>query len=216
MHSMSMSPIQVLPDVTLQERGVISAQYLQQGVSTFHEACQWTKDLPYGVNSSNEDSLILFAEERGTCTTKHGAIARLALEHDLPIRKNLGFYRLNDDIVTGVNALLAPHGLAFIPQIHCFLAYEDYRVDLTEGNCNGKNKTIETYDFVVSVAPDLTQAQHHAYYYEYLQQYVRISPALAALSEVEVMTLLADCDRQLKYQCSIAIKDAEFGVPVTH
>ncbi|MBD2066073.1 hypothetical protein H6F93_00735 [Leptolyngbya sp. FACHB-671] len=37
--------------------------------------------------------------------------------------KNLGFYRLNDEIVTGASSLLEPHGLNFIPQIHCFLEY---------------------------------------------------------------------------------------------
>lgn len=161
--------------------------------------------MPYGTNSNNEDSLILFEEGRGTCTTKHGAIARLAQEHNLPIHKHLGFYRLNDEIVTGVNSLLAPYGLDFIPQIHCFLVYENCRVDLTEGNCNGKNKTIEDYDFVVQVTPDLTHKQHQAYYREYLRQYAAISPALATLSEVTVMDLLAACDRQLKYQCSIML-----------
>jgi hypothetical protein len=198
-----MHPINVLPDVTLRARGVVSEQFLQQGLKTFHAACQWTQELPYGVNSNNEDSMILFEELRGTCTTKHGAIARLAAEHNLPIHKNLGFYRLNDEIVTGVNALLAPHGLDFIPQIHCFLAYENCRVDLTEGNCNGKNQTIEDYDFVISVAPDLTHEQHQAYYLKHLRQYADMSPALAALSEAAVLDLLAACDRQLKYQCSI-------------
>lgn len=200
-----MHPIDVLPDVTLQARGVMSDQFLQRGLQTFHDACQWTKNLPYGANSNNEDSLILFEEGHGTCTTKHGAIARLAQEHHLPIHKHLGLYRLNDEIVTGVNVLLAPYGLEFIPQIHCFLAYGNYRVDLTEGNCNGKNKTIEDYDFVVQVAPDLTHNQHQAYYREYLQRYRAIAPPLATLSDETVMELLAACDRQLKYQCSIML-----------
>jgi hypothetical protein len=198
-----MHPIDVFPNVTLKACGLMSERYLQQGLKTFHEACQWTQDLPYGANANNEDSLILFAEGRGTCTTKHGAIARLAAEHNLPIHKNLGFYRLNDEIVTGVNSLLAPYGLDFIPQIHCFLVYENCRVDLTEGNCNGKNKTIEDYDFVISVAPDLTHEQHQAYYLQYLRLYADLSPALAALNGATVMDLLAACDRQLKYQCSI-------------
>lgn len=200
-----MHPIATLPNLMLQPRGIISEKYLQQGLKTFREACLWTQALPYGSNSNNEDSLILFEEGRGTCTTKHGAIARLAQEHHLPIHKHLGFYRLNDEIVTGVNALLAPYGLDFIPQIHCFLVYENCRVDLTEGNCNGKNKTIEDYDFVVQVEPDLTHEQHQAYYREYLRQYADVSPALAALSEATVMDLLAACDRQLKYQCSIML-----------
>ncbi|WP_201279012.1 hypothetical protein [Leptolyngbya iicbica] len=205
----------MLPDMALQPRGVVSEQYLQRGLTTFRAACAWTQDLPYGANSNNEDSLILFEEGYGTCTTKHGAIARLAEEHHLPVHKNLGFYRLNDEIVTGVNALLAPYQLEFIPQIHCFLVYENHRIDLTEGNCNGKNKTIADYDFVVPVAPDLTHEQHHAYYLEYLRQYAALAPALAALSEETVMDILAACDRQLKYQCSIMLDAANPLVPAT-
>ncbi|MEA5452847.1 hypothetical protein VB780_30020 [Leptolyngbya sp. CCNP1308] len=208
-----MHPIETLPDAMLQAHGPIAEKFLQQGLKTFHEACRWTKNLPYAANSNNEDSSILFEEGYGSCTTKHGAIARLAQEHSLPVHKNLGFYRLNDEIVTGVNALLQPYDLDFIPQIHCFLVYEDCRVDLTEGNCNGKNKTIEDYDFVIQVAPDLSHAQHQAYYLEFLRRYGAFSPQLATLSDNTVMYLLAACDRQLKYQCSILVDALGLGQP---
>jgi len=198
-----MHPIDVLPNVALRPDGAIADKFLQQGLRTFHEACRWTQNLPYGANSNNENSLILFEEKRGTCTTKHGAIARLAAEHGLPIYTTLGFYRLTAEIVTGVSRILAAQGLEFIPQIHCFLAYEGCRVDLTAGNCNGKNKTIEDYDFVVPVEPDLSHQQHQAYYLDYLKRYAVIAPSLATLSDETVLNLLAECDRQLKYQCSI-------------
>ncbi|MEB3229754.1 MAG: hypothetical protein VKJ64_01995 [Leptolyngbyaceae bacterium] len=201
--------ISVLPDIKLQPNSPIAKQFLQHNLHTFHAACQWVKDLPYGRNSSSSDSLILFEEGYGNCTTKHGAIARLAQAHNLPVYKNLGFYRVNDDIVTGVNTLLAPYGLEFLPQIHCFLAYEDYRVDLTEGNCNGKNKTIEDYDFVIQVEPDISLEQHQAYYREYLQRYYAIAPQLATLGEDTVLDLLAACDRQVNYQCSIMAQELE-------
>ncbi|NEQ53552.1 MAG: hypothetical protein F6K11_26020, partial [Leptolyngbya sp. SIO3F4] len=80
---------------------------------------------------------------------------------------------------------------------------EDYRVDLTEGNCNGKNKTIEDYDFVVQVKPDLTEDEHEAIYREYLQRYYSIDPQLATLGEDMIFDLLISCDKQLSYQCSI-------------
>ncbi|MGF1460488.1 MAG: hypothetical protein ACFBSG_15860 [Leptolyngbyaceae cyanobacterium] len=198
-----MQPINVLPNITLQSHGVVSEQFLQRDLKTFYEACHWTKNLPYGKNSNNEDSLILFEEGCGTCTTKHGAIARLAQEHNLPIYKKLGFYRLNDEIVTGVDSILAAYGLDFIPQIHCFLVYENCRVDLTEGNCNGKNKTIEDYDYIVQVEPDLSAGEHQAYYLEYLRRYADRFAQIAALNEATILTALAECDRQLKYQCSI-------------
>lgn len=198
-----MQPIDVLPSVDIQPNGIVSQAFLTRQITSFTEACRWVKALPYGSNSSTEDSLILFSEGRGTCTTKHGVIARLAQEQNLPVCKNLGFYRLNDEIVTGVNALLNVYGLSFIPQIHCFLVYETNRVDLTEGNCNGKNKTIEDYDFVVPVQPDLTYAQEKSLYLEYLQRYFLIAPKLKTIDQATILELLNACNGQVKYQCSV-------------
>lgn len=198
-----MHPIDVLPDVPIQPQGSISVNFLERGITSFQEACRYVKAMPYGSNSNNEDSLILFQENCGTCTTKHGAIARLAEELRLEVYKNLGFYRLNDEIVTGVSAIIHPYGLSFIPQIHCFLQYKTFRVDLTEGNCNGKNKTIDDYDFVVKVSPDLTHAEEDQHYTDCLNQYFTIEPKLAEVGIAQILDLLAQCNRHVKYQCSV-------------
>ncbi|MEM8805574.1 MAG: hypothetical protein AAGF01_06065 [Cyanobacteria bacterium P01_G01_bin.38] len=198
-----MHSIDVLPDTEIQNRGEVSKILLGLGLKTFQAACHYVKAMPYGLNTNSENSLILFEEGQGTCTTKHGAIARLAQELKLPVYKNLGFYRLNDTIVTGISAILEPCGLSFIPQIHCFLEYENYRVDLTEGNCNGKNQTIENYDFVVRVQPDLTYEQEEDYYLAYLARYFAIAPRLEELGKTSVLELLNACNRQVRYQCSL-------------
>ena len=198
-----MDPISVLPNPSLTAKGPFSEKFLSLGLTRFQDVCTHVKAMPYGPNSDNQDSRILFAEGRGTCTTKHGAIGHLAQELGLPVYKNLGFYRLEDSVVTGISPILAPYSLSFIPQIHCFLEYETYRVDLTEGNCSGKNKTIEDYDFVVRVQPDLTHDQHQNYYLEYLAKYRSLAPKLRELSDTQVLGLLERCDRQTKYQCSI-------------
>ncbi|MEM8832265.1 MAG: hypothetical protein AAGE96_23380 [Cyanobacteria bacterium P01_G01_bin.19] len=197
-----MNPIEVLPNPAIDSAGIVSQQFRQLDLTTFHQACYWVKNLPYGSNSSNDDSSIIFPEKKATCTNKHGIISRLAEELDLEIYKNLGFYRLDDAIVTGVNAIVEPYGLSFIPQIHCFLEYQNYRVDLTEGNCNGKNKTIEDYDFIVQVKPDLTHQEHEAYYLEYLEKFFAIEPKLKELGVTKILELLKQCEQQLQYQCS--------------
>ena len=207
-----MHPIDVLPDVAIPARdgspGRVSSLFLERGIDSFQAACRYVKAMPYGANSNNADSLILFAEGQGTCTTKHGAIAHLAQELQIPVYKNLGFYRLNDEVVTGVNEILHPHGLRFIPQIHCFLEYETYRVDLTEGNCNGKNKTIDDYDFVVRVQPDISHDEERRYYLAYLEKYGAIAPILQTLPVATVLALLDTCNRQVKYQCSLMASHA--------
>lgn len=198
-----MHSVNVLPDVEIQGRGPVASVFLQKGISSFRAACRAVKAMPYGHNSNSENSLILFEEGRGTCTTKHGAIARLAQELDLPIHKILGFYHLNDTIVTGVDEIIRPYGLSFIPQVHCFLQYESYRVDLTEGNCNGKNQTIDDYDFVVQVEPDPSAAQKKDCYLTHLRRYFEIYSPLKAVGEETVLNLLEKCDAQVKYQCSL-------------
>ncbi|MEM9153637.1 MAG: hypothetical protein AAGB13_01180 [Cyanobacteria bacterium P01_F01_bin.33] len=145
---------------------------------------------------------------RGTCTTKQGAIARLAEELDLPVHKTLGFYRLNDAIVTGVNNIIRPEGLEFIPQIHCFLAYESFRVNLTAGNCNGKNQIIEDYDYAVRVKLDLTYAEHQECYLAYLDKYFATESTLKALGPERILELLEACDRQVHYRYSIVLQPA--------
>jgi hypothetical protein len=198
-----MDPIQCLPDLEIQAKGVISEQFIRRGITTVHDACFWILNLEYGSNTNSEDSLILFEEMQGTCTTKHGVIARLALELGLPISKHLGFYRLNDQIVTGVTEIIRPYGLSFIPQIHCFLAYATFRVDLTAGNCNGKNQIIDDYDFVVPVEPDLTVEREKQIYIEYLQKYFTFVPELKQLTISQILELLDRCNRQVKYLCSL-------------
>jgi hypothetical protein len=198
-----MDAIAQLPDRDIRADGVVAQTFLRHGIATFRQACQWVKDLPYGSNSSAESSLIVFEDHRGTCFTKHGVIARLAGELDLDVHKNLGFYRLNDEIVTGIDALLRPYGLDFIPQIHCFLEHGTCRVDLTEGNCNGKNKTIEEYDFIVRVKPDSTRDEMQGYYLTYFDRYGSIEPRLAALGKPRLVQLLQACNQQVSLRCSI-------------
>lgn len=198
-----MNPITVLPDVEIEDCGEFSRIFLQQGIHSFQSACREVKAMPYGSNSDSTQSKLLFAENQGTCSTKHGAIAHLAKELNLPIHKNLGFYRLNDTIVTGVKDIIEPHGLDYIPQIHCFLGYENYRIDLTEGNCNGKNQTIDDYDFIVPVQPDPSSEEKLDCYLSTLRQYFEFAPELKAIGEEKVLELLEACDRQVTYQCSI-------------
>ena len=144
---------------------------------------------------------VLFTDGFGTCFTKHGAIAKLAKEHDLPVYKQLGFYRLTDEIITGTSDVLRPHGLPFIPQIHCFLDYQGIRVDLTEGNDHGKNKTIDAYDFIVTLDAEPSRDEMQRIYTSHLERYVSIEPKLAALTLPLASTLLQACSSRARSRC---------------
>lgn len=92
----------VFPNVEIMSRGVFSDLFISIGIKTFHNACKWVNDLPYDYNSDIIDSRLIFTEKKGVCLTKHGAIAKLAEELGLPIRKNIGLFRLNNEMYTSI------------------------------------------------------------------------------------------------------------------
>ncbi|HSO19793.1 MAG TPA: hypothetical protein VLT88_10065, partial [Desulfosarcina sp.] len=71
------------------------------GIGTFHEACRWVHRRPYGYNADRDDLMILFKENKGSCTTKHAVIATLASELDLAVHKKVGLYAMTEALVTG-------------------------------------------------------------------------------------------------------------------
>jgi hypothetical protein len=194
---LELAPIDALPDAGILPGSAIREAFLERGLTTFHQACGWVKRLPYGPNPAGDHELALFDDGCGTCATKHGVIAALAAELGLNVHKSIGFYRLNDEIVTGVDPILARHGLPFIPQMHCFLECNGRYVDLTEGNITGKNKTIDTYDFIVRVPPALRRDDLQRLYREYLQLYGPIHARLGELEASAVQELVRECGEVL-------------------
>ncbi len=152
------------PDARIDGSGVISNEFLRLDVTGFIDACRYVHQLPYGYNSDRDDLLILFREDKGSCTTKHAVIATLAEELALPIVKNIGIYGMTEDIVTGTKDILKTFNLPCVPMLHCFLVYGDYRVDLTEGNRNGKNRPIVEFLHTEKVIPNISAKDEYLLY----------------------------------------------------
>ena len=159
-----MDSIAMLPDVEIRNGGIISDRFADLGESTFCSACRYVHEMPYGYNSDREDLLILFKEQKGSCTTKHSVIATLAEELRLPVQKTIGIYAMTDAIVTGTDNILETYRLPYLPMVHCFLAFDRYRVDLTEGNRNGKNSSIETFLHIETVVPNISGKDEYLLY----------------------------------------------------
>lgn len=154
----------VLPDRLIADSGPASLAFLGRGITTFHRACRFVHELPYGYNSNPDDPLALFAEGRGTCTTKHAAIATLAQELGIPVFKQVGIYAMTEETVAGAGELLARVGLPYVPMLHCFLVHDGHRVDLTEGNRNGKRGPVEEFLFTARVAPGMSEKEEYLLY----------------------------------------------------
>jgi hypothetical protein len=162
----------VLPENAISNAGIVSAEFLKLGINRFIDGCRYVHELPYGYNSDRDDLMILFKENKGTCTTKHAVVATLAHELNLPVEKNLGIYAMTEEIVTGTNEILKKYDLPYVPMIHCFLAFGENRVDLSEGNHNGKNRSIDEFLFTQQVEPNISAKDEYLLYRKALKDHI--------------------------------------------
>jgi len=167
-----MKPYTIFPDRKIHGGRLISDSFRPIGIHSFREACRYVHELPYGYNSDRDDLMILFKEKMGSCSTKHAVIAALAAELGLPITRGVGIYPMTEAIVTGTDKILAEYGLPYVPMIHCFLEYADYRVDLTEGNRNGKNRPIDDFLFTDRVAATISAKDEYMIYRRALSEVI--------------------------------------------
>ncbi len=198
------SPIEVLPNKLLQSKGLVSRTFLDRGLTTLPQAANYVKHLPYGRNQSAEDAMILFQDGFGNCLSKHGIIARLAEELELAVYRQEGFYRLTDQIVTGVGAILAAYGLFYIPRTHCFLSFEENYIDLTDGNCTGKNGPIEEYIEIIRVKPEQTRAEADLMIRDFYARVCEVDAEFARLGIEGMLEVLERC---------VALNSASCGLP---
>jgi hypothetical protein len=167
---------------------VSDAVFNRLGIDNFHDACRHVHALPYGYNSDRDDLMILFKEKMGSCTTKHAVIATLAVELNLPVEKQIGIYAMNEAIVTGTDAgSLTRYDLPYVPMIHCFLNYGQYRVDLTDGNANGKNRSITNFLYIEPVIPNIPAKAEYLIYRNALKEHILKRTDLAGIDMKTVL-----------------------------
>ena len=163
--------------------GELSKKFLELGVKSFKEACDYVNKINYGYNTNYDDRMIFFKENKGTCTTKHAVIAGLAEELDIPLFKHVGVYKFTEEISTDANEILEKYEIPYVPMAHCFLVYEKFRFDLTEGNCNGKNTSIEEFIYEEKVDPFITRKDEYLLYKRVLTEKVLPSKEMEGIKE---------------------------------
>jgi hypothetical protein len=178
----------VLPNIPIVGHGLMARKFLALGQNTFHDACRHVHELPYGYNSDRDDLMILFKENMGSCTTKHAVIATLAAELGFGIFKHIGIYAMTEQLVTGTNKILSRYNLPYVPMVHCFLVYEESRVDLSQGNQNGKNGPIDDFLYTEKVDPLISAKEEYLLYRRALKEEILIRPELDG---VQMKTVLS-------------------------
>lgn len=102
------------------------------GIQSFSCLCERVAAIPYGRVGDPSNPLAVLDDNRGTCSSKHALLARMArfLGHG-DISLQVGLYRMHEGNTPGIGHVLESNGLEWIPEAHCYLVREGRRLDFT-------------------------------------------------------------------------------------
>lgn len=129
-----------LPDFDIKSNGVLSKEFLARDIGTFHKAIEWIRQLQYGRNVDKDDLKTVFADHKGTCSTKHALLKQLAEEnHIAGIKLIMGVFKMNAHNTPKVAQTLAAYYLSYIPEAHIYLKYDECIYDFTHSTASPEN-----------------------------------------------------------------------------
>ena len=145
---------EVLGPVALKPAGEISAAFIQAGLLDYREAARFVSRLPYGRNATTSDSLIVMRESRGTCSTKHALLRRLAMEQGIDVSLVIGIYEMQERNTPGVGPILKEYGLASLPEAHCYLRFYGNRIDVTRAVAAKSSEPVTRFLHEEDITPE--------------------------------------------------------------
>jgi hypothetical protein len=179
--------------------GVVTTAFLHMARTDLRTAGQYVCGLPYGRNSDPNDPLIVLAEQRGTCSTKHALLRRLAIEQGLDVALVLGIYEMTERNTPGVGPVLQRHGLNGLLEAHCYLLTGGKRIDVTRAPSVRRVEPIERFLYEVEIDPEQIIHYKNAVHKQFLMKWIADKGGLGELSFDEVWEIREECIARLSH-----------------
>jgi len=177
----------------LKPAGAVTAAFLGLAKADLRAAAECVCKLPYGRNSDPNDPLIVLAEERGTCSTKHALLRRLAVEQGLDLALVLGIYEMTDSNTPGVGPVLRRHGLDSLLEAHCYLRTAGRRIDVTKAPCGRRSGEPLRFLHEEEIDPKQITDYKTSVHKKFLQGWMADNRALSRFSLDEIWAIREEC-----------------------
>jgi len=184
---------EALDAIELKADGAVTAAFLSLGMRDLQAAAKYVSRLTYGRNTHPDDPLVVLSEERGTCSTKHALLQRLAIEQRLDIALVLGIYEMTEKNTPGVGNVLHRHGLTTLPEAHCFLRAAGRRIDVTRELDQVPSEAISCFLHEEDIDPEQITDYKTVLHKQFLSKWTAEHRGLDGRSLTDVWNIREEC-----------------------
>jgi len=182
-----------LPPLPLNRGGVVTNAFLHIPMRDLRSAARFVCELPYGRNSHADDPLVVLVEHKGTCSTKHALIRRLAIEQGFDLLLILGIFGMTEGNTPGVGRVLQQYGLSTLPEAHCYLRSGPKRIDVTRPRTQEQNESIRHFWHEEEINPDQITHYKANVHKKFLGEWVTGNDGLSGRSLAEIWKIREEC-----------------------
>jgi hypothetical protein len=172
--------------------GSITDALVRRGVKDLRAAGKYVRSLPYGRNSRPADPLAVLSEGRGTCSTKHALLRRVAIEQNLELALVLGIYQMSERNTPGVGAVLHKHGLRSLPEAHCYVRSGGIRIDVTRA-IESSREAISHFLYEEDIEPEQITSYKKAVHRQFLSTWMVEQDGLSGWSLEDLWSIREEC-----------------------
>ncbi len=116
---------------------ILSQKLRTLGINSMDEVLTYVQQMLYARISDKNNLELLLSEQRGTCSTKHAFVKKVAEENeDQDLQLIIGIYKMNRANTPGIKDELEKHNLAYMPEAHCYLKWNNKAIDITTPQSN--------------------------------------------------------------------------------
>ncbi|MEP0264654.1 hypothetical protein [Dokdonia sp.] len=128
------------PKYQLHSNDILTQHVKKHDVNSWEELVSFIRALPYGRNTNRTDLSLVIKEKKGTCSSKHAFLKKIADLNNIPsVKLILGMYKMSEANTPKIGAELTTHHLDYIPEAHCYLKINNKRVDITSSTSQFSN-----------------------------------------------------------------------------
>ena len=171
--------MQFCPNFNIKSLGIISDQFLELGLHDFQSAAFFIKNLPYKRNIDKLDSLCVFNDSGGTCSTKHALLKNLAIENNFnDLQLMLGIFKMNSTNMPKISTVLYKYNLQEMPEAHNYLKYQNEIIDCTRKNSSAAD-FIDDLEEEIEIHPSQITDFKIQYHQKFLTNYLQENPQIS-------------------------------------
>ncbi|RXR30178.1 hypothetical protein EQG68_11815 [Flavobacterium piscinae] len=153
-------------------RDKLTTLILNKGINNWSELIDFTQKLPYGRNENRQDFSLVMKENKGTCSSKHSFLKKVAdLNHFDNVKLIIGMYRMNNLNTPKIEDTILKCGLDYIPEAHCYLKLNNQRIDITNAHADIENLIPDIIE-EIEIEPEQVSTFKVDYHKNYLQNWI--------------------------------------------